>query len=146
MSIDVASDHPAVEIEAWCTDEFLACQGSRRKSTKIVKGDRVHLSELGCACHPRDSGKEGTVVGHTQYPNSLPSSGMARAGPSRCTVIICNPPRKMSHMLTDAQDMLNAAENVAGPQRPPACSESAYLADRCSEGCPGAFHYRAVGQ
>jgi hypothetical protein len=41
------------------------------KVRKLSKGDRVHLSEFGCARHPRDSGKVGTVVGQTLYPNSL---------------------------------------------------------------------------
>ena len=38
---------------------------------QLSKGDRVHLSELGCSRHPRDSQKRGTIVGPTQYPNSL---------------------------------------------------------------------------
>lgn len=37
----------------------------------LSKGDRVHLSELGCSRHPRDAEKKGTVVGNSQYPNSL---------------------------------------------------------------------------
>jgi hypothetical protein len=41
------------------------------KERKLSKGDRVHLSELGCSRHPRDSEKKGTIVGQTQYPNSL---------------------------------------------------------------------------
>jgi hypothetical protein len=38
---------------------------------KLSKGDRVHLSELGCSRHPRDSDKKSTIVGQTRYPNSL---------------------------------------------------------------------------
>lgn len=37
----------------------------------LSKGDRVHLSELGCSRHPRDTEKKGTIVGNSQYPNSL---------------------------------------------------------------------------
>jgi hypothetical protein len=38
---------------------------------KLSNGDRVHLSELGCSRHPRDSEKRGRIVGQTRYPNSL---------------------------------------------------------------------------
>jgi hypothetical protein len=38
---------------------------------KLSEGDRVHLSELGRSRHPRDTEKKGTIVGPTQYPNSL---------------------------------------------------------------------------
>jgi hypothetical protein len=41
------------------------------ETRKLSKGDRVHLSELGSARHSRDSEKTGTIVGQTQYPNSL---------------------------------------------------------------------------
>jgi hypothetical protein len=41
------------------------------EAQKLSKGDRVHLSELGCSRHPRDSKKMGTIIGQTQYPNSL---------------------------------------------------------------------------
>jgi hypothetical protein len=50
---------------------FARANDREEKARRPSKGDRVHLSELGCARHPRNSGKEGTVVGHTQYPNSL---------------------------------------------------------------------------
>jgi hypothetical protein len=33
---------------------------------KLSKGDRVHLSELGCSRHPRDTEKKGTIVGNSQ--------------------------------------------------------------------------------
>jgi hypothetical protein len=38
---------------------------------KLSEGDRVHLSELGRSRHHRDTKKKGTIVGRTQYPNSL---------------------------------------------------------------------------
>jgi hypothetical protein len=38
---------------------------------RVSKGSRVSLSEFGRSCHPRISDKKGTVVGQTQYPNSL---------------------------------------------------------------------------
>jgi hypothetical protein len=47
------------------------CSKLNEEVRQLSKGDRVHLSELGCFRHPRDSEKKGTVVGRTQYPNSL---------------------------------------------------------------------------
>ncbi|SHN65661.1 hypothetical protein SAMN05444170_0758 [Bradyrhizobium erythrophlei] len=47
------------------------CSKLNEEERKLSKGDRVHLSELGCSRHPRDSRKKGTIVGQTQYPNSL---------------------------------------------------------------------------
>jgi hypothetical protein len=61
--------------------DFSICAGatvnsSRPKSNeddalKLSEGDRVHLSELGRSRHHRDTKKKGTIVGRTQYPNSL---------------------------------------------------------------------------
>ena len=49
---------------------------SRSKLNEVVppkfsKGERIHLSKFGCSRHPRDSGKKGTIIGQTRYPNSL---------------------------------------------------------------------------
>jgi len=44
---------------------------SRDQALQLSKGDRVQLSELGCSRHPRDTKKIGTIVGNSQYPNSL---------------------------------------------------------------------------
>ena len=41
------------------------------EARQLSKGDRVHLRELGFSRHLRDSEKGGTIVGLTQYPNSL---------------------------------------------------------------------------
>lgn len=46
-------------------------KSSEDDALELSEGDRVHLSELGRYRHPRDSEKTGTIVGPTQYPNSL---------------------------------------------------------------------------
>jgi hypothetical protein len=41
------------------------------EAQRFSKGSRVSLSELGRSHHPRNPEKKGTIVGRTQYPNSL---------------------------------------------------------------------------
>jgi hypothetical protein len=44
---------------------------SEDRALRFSKGDRVQLSELGCPRHRRNTTKIGTIVGNSQYPNSL---------------------------------------------------------------------------
>jgi hypothetical protein len=55
----------------WCNREFICPKSNEDDALKLSEGDRVHLSELGRSRHHRDTKKKGTIVGRTQYPNSL---------------------------------------------------------------------------
>src|SRR5450755_1654412 len=45
---------------------------SEDEALPLSKGDRVQLSELGCSRHPRNTNKNGTIVGNSQlYANTV---------------------------------------------------------------------------
>ena len=99
------------------------CSKSNGELRKLSKGDRVHLSELGCARHPRDSEKKGTVVGQTQYPNSLRIIWEGSRRPITMHRDYLQPLEKKSQMPMDDQDARNADENPCFSRGFPCSSE-----------------------
>jgi hypothetical protein len=79
----------------------------------LSKGDRVHLSKLGCLRHPRDGEKKGTVVGPTQYPNSLRIVWDGSRWPIAIHRDYFNSSKKRSPMPMDDQVLPDSAENAA---------------------------------